>query len=255
MGQAIMRLVAAADDLQIVGVCVRAGAIDAAKKAAIDAGLASEPNVVSVPAEIVGDADVVIDFSLPSATAAVLEAALNARKPLVSGVTGLDASSRAAIRDASSKIPLLYDRNMSIGIAVMQKLLQQAASSLGSDFVASVNEVHHVHKVDAPSGTALKLGETVANSRGQAFADVYRYEPDSIRDRTSRSDIVFHVSRAGENPGEHTVTFTSDMESLELTHKVTNRQVFAKGALRAARWLADRPSGLYSVADMTPRSD
>lgn len=255
MGRTIMQLVAAEDDLKLVGVCVRNESIAAARKTASDAGLATLPRFVSEPSELVDEVDVVIDFSLPSATPAVLEAVLIAGKPLVSGVTGLDPASMDAVRDASTAVPVLYDRNMSIGIAVLQELLRQAATSLGDKFAASIAEVHHVHKVDAPSGTALKLGETVARSRGQAFADVYRYEPRGLVDRSSPSDIVYQVTRVGENPGEHTVTFSSDNESIALTHKVANRRVFAEGALRAARWLAGQPPGLYSVADMIDHSD
>jgi 4-hydroxy-tetrahydrodipicolinate reductase len=139
---------------------------------------------------------------------------------------------------------------MSIGIAVMQTLLQQAAKSLGSDYTASIEEIHHRHKVDAPSGTALKLGETVAKSRGQDFGAVYHYDPDGSGDKPSETDIVFTVGRLGENPGEHTVTFTNGMESLQLRHQVADRQVFASGALRAARWLVSRQPGLYSIADI-----
>lgn len=255
MGKSIMRQVAVADDLQLIGVCVRQESVELARQATLDTGLSNAPRIVCSPAEIVGEADVVIDFSLPIATPAVLEAVLSARKPLVSGVTGLDAATFAAVQEASKTIPLLYDRNMSIGIAVLQRLLQQAAKSLGSGFVASVAETHHVHKVDAPSGTALKLGETVAKSRGQEFADVYRYDPGGACERSSAADIVFHVSREGEIPGEHTVAFASEVESIELSHKVTNRSVFAQGALRAARWLAEKPPGFYQIGDLAKSCD
>jgi 4-hydroxy-tetrahydrodipicolinate reductase len=250
MGQAIMREIAASSDLQLAGVCIRPGNAAATADACADAGIPGLPNIVTEPAELIGEADVVVDFSLPDANQSILEATIAARKPLVCGVTGLDEGSMAAMQDASSRIPILYDRNMSIGIAVMQNLLRNAAASLGSDFTATVDEIHHRHKVDAPSGTALKLGETVARSRGQEFAAVYHYDPDAALGKPAQTDIVFTVSRLGENPGEHTVTFANDMESLELRHKVANRQVFASGALRAARWLVSRQPGLYSIADI-----
>ncbi|MEQ9561514.1 MAG: 4-hydroxy-tetrahydrodipicolinate reductase [Woeseiaceae bacterium] len=250
MGKAIMRQVAASNDLQLTGICVRPGNAAAAGEACTDAGISEPPRIVTAPAELPGNADVVVDFSLPDANRSVLEAAVAAHVPLVCGVTGLDQASMAAIRDASSRIPILYDRNMSIGIAVMQNLLRQAAASLGSEYTASIDEIHHRHKVDAPSGTALKLGETLAGSRGQDFTAVYHYDPDGTLGEPAATDIVFTVSRLGENPGEHAVTFANDMESLELRHKVTDRQVFASGALRAARWLVSRQPGLYSIADI-----
>jgi 4-hydroxy-tetrahydrodipicolinate reductase len=245
-----MRQIAASNDLKLAGVCVRQGNAAAAAEACADAGIAGRPSIVTEPAGLVGEADVVVDFSLPDANRSILEATIAARKPLVCGVTGLDEDSMAAMQNASSRIPILYDRNMSIGIAVMQNLLRQAATSLGSNFTASIDEIHHRHKVDAPSGTALKLGETLAKSRGQEFAAVYHFDPDGALSEPAATDIVFTVSRLGENPGEHTVTFANDMESLELRHKVADRQVFASGALRAARWLVSRQPGLYSVADI-----
>jgi 4-hydroxy-tetrahydrodipicolinate reductase len=140
-----------------------------------------------------------------------------------------------------------------MGIAVMHPLLRQAAPSLGAGYTASVSEIHHAPTVDAPSGTALKLGEVLAESRGQVFAEVFHYDPDGTGPAPTNSNIVFHASREGENPGEHAVLFTSGMESLELVHKVTNRLVFAEGALRAARWIVGQPPGLYTVADIVQR--
>jgi 4-hydroxy-tetrahydrodipicolinate reductase len=250
MGQAVMLQIAAAPDLALAGVCAREQGKAAAADAIVAAGLDSGVPVVADPAKIVPAADVVIDFSLPRAVGPVIAAAIAARKPLVCGVTGLDDAAVADIQAASQKIPLLYDRNMSIGIAVLSRLLQQACAALGSDFSASVAETHHRHKVDAPSGTALKLGEIVAKGRGQDFASVYRYDPQGKLGEPGTSDIVYAVRREGDNPGEHRICFTSDSESLELIHKVTDRKVFAEGAIRAARWLVAQPEGLYNVGDI-----
>jgi 4-hydroxy-tetrahydrodipicolinate reductase len=251
MGKAIMLEMAASKDLQLAGLCVRDGGIDDARRIAGEAGLPQSLRIVSDITELAGQADVIIDFSLPDASLSVLKASVDARRPLVSGVTGLDAAILAAFHKASQTIPLLYDRNMSVGVAVLQKLLQIAGASLGGDFAAGISETHHRHKVDAPSGTAIKLGEALAKSRGQNFADVYFYDPDNSRGKPSTSDIVFRARRLGENPGEHAITFSNELESLELKHTVASRQVFAHGALRAARWLADREPGFYSVADIT----
>ena len=185
-------------------------------------------------AALAAGADVVIDFSLPEATATVLETATRLKRPLVCGVSGLDAAQMAAIERASAHIPLVYDRNMSLGIAVLEKVVRDAAASLGDVFAVGISEVHHVHKKDAPSGTALKLGEAIARARGAADA----------------SFIEYRSERRGEVPGDHEVTMSSANERLTFAHSVTTRQVFADGALRAARWVAGRPAGRYSMQDV-----
>lgn len=250
MGQAIAAEIAASADLSLVGVCVR----ESGKAAAITqlkaiGGLPEVP-VVGQLQDILRKADVAIDFSLPDACVAVAAAAVQAKIPLVCGVTGLDAIKLSALLQASADIPLLYERNMSFGIALMQRLVQQAAAALGSEFSASIAEAHHRHKRDAPSGTALKLGETLAAARGQEFQAVYHYDPDGSLREPSAGDIVYSVSRQGENPGEHSVRFASDNETLQLTHQVTNRRVFALGALRAARWLVGQRAGFYGLRDI-----
>ena len=125
-----------------------------------------------------------------------------------------------------------------------------AAAALGSDFSASSAEVHHRHKRDAPSGTALKLGEALAAGRGEEFQAVYHYDPDGSQREPSAGDIVYSVTRQGENPGEHSVRFASENEILQLSHQVTNRRVFAQGALRAAAWLVGQRAGFYGLRDI-----
>jgi 4-hydroxy-tetrahydrodipicolinate reductase len=227
MGQAIVRAIGAHDDLSLAGLWVRdAGA----------GGFSAVPADATVSADIeavVAAADVVIDFSLPEATHDVLEAARRHRKPLVCGVSGLGEDLLAELDAAARAIPLVYDRNMSLGIAVLDALVRQAAAALGTAFDVEVHETHHVHKVDAPSGTALKLGEALAAARGGNAAD-----------------IRYVVERRGEVPGDHEVVFTSATETLRLAHSVTTRQVFADGALRAARWVVGQPPGRYLMRDV-----
>ena len=213
MGQAIMRAIDAADDLQISGVWARGESID----------------------EVVAASDVIIDFSLPGATATVLEAVSNRQTPLVCGVSGLDESLWKAVEQAATVIPIVFDRNMSQGIAVLDDLVRRAAGSLGADFAAEVHETHHIHKVDSPSGTALQLGESITASRPQETGE------DAVR---------YQVERRGEVPGDHTVIFSSATETLTLGHSVTTRQVFADGALRAARWVVGQPPGLYRMRNV-----
>lgn len=183
---------------------------------------------------LVGGADVLIDFSLPEATEQVLASVERYGRALVCGVSGLSSDQVAQIQEAAMSVPIVYDRNMSLGIAVLQRAVSDAARSLGPDFAVSIAEVHHVHKKDAPSGTALKLGETIATARGEA----------------DTASIAFESERRGEVPGDHEVVLESPTERLTFAHSVTTRDVFAEGAVRAAAWVVDQPPGLYSMRDV-----
>ena len=174
-----------------------------------------------------------IDFSLPEALDTVLAAALEHGVPLVCGVSGLSDAQLKALDEASSTIAVVYDRNMSLGIAVLENLVREAARALGDGFEAQIHETHHVHKVDAPSGTALKLGEAIAEVRG--------VDPASIS---------YESERRGEVPGDHEVILASATERLTLAHSVTTRRVFADGALHAARWVAGRSPGMFTMHDV-----
>lgn len=240
MGREIQSCVAESEDLQVASLWMRDGSADDN----------DTPYVRSTSlASVLAPADVAIDFTLPTATDQVIAAAIEADIPLVCGVSGLTAESRQRMHDAAKIIPILYDRNMSLGIAVMQQFLQLAGATLGGQFEAEIHETHHEHKIDAPSGTALQLGETLAASRGQDFADVYHYDEAGDSAPTS-GDIHFEVTRRGEVAGEHTVILRSDDETLSMTHEVTDRRVFASGATKAARWLVTQPPGLYSLQDL-----
>lgn len=212
MGRAIAASIEQQADLDLAGIWSRDGNLD----------------------EIVALADVVIDFSLPEGTEQVLDAVVSYNKPLVCGVSGLNDAQMTTLENAARVVPVLYDRNMSLGVAVLERLLREAVVALGPGFDVEISETHHVHKKDAPSGTALKLGEAVAEARGDSDTSAIRYE----------------VERRGEVPGDHEITLRSPTEVLRLAHSVTTRQVFADGALRAARWLVNREAGLYSMADV-----
>ncbi len=212
MAQAVAQSIERHSELGLTGIWQRGGDIDA----------------------LVATADVVVDFSMPDGTEAVVEAAVKHEKPLVCGVSGLSDKQMAKLDAAANKIPLVFDRNMSIGIAVLERTVRDAAASLGPDFTVDISETHHVHKKDAPSGTALKLGEAIAESRGES----------------GTGQIRFEVERRGEVPGDHEVVMRSATERLSFAHSVTTRQVFADGALRAAQWLVEQPPGLYSMQDV-----
>jgi 4-hydroxy-tetrahydrodipicolinate reductase len=239
MGQEIQRCISNSDDLVLAGIWARAGDTDESPISALQSD-----NLSSV----LSSAQVAIDFTLPEVTEDVVRAATRTKTPLVCGVSGLAEPVRQIMTNAAEEIPILYDRNMSIGVAVMQQLVQLAGAALGHQFEAEIHETHHMHKLDAPSGTALQLGEALAASRGQAFAEACHYDPCG-NTKPAKGQIHFDVSRRGEVPGEHTVLFKSANESLSLMHKVDDRRVFAVGAIRAARWLVNQPPGLYCMQD------
>jgi 4-hydroxy-tetrahydrodipicolinate reductase len=213
-------------------------------------GLESQVILTADPLEALRGADVAIDFSLPQATRAVLEAACASGCPLVLCTTGLDAGIDDAVAEAAGQIPLLRAANTSLGVAVLARLAGEAARMLGESYDVEILDIHHRGKRDIPSGTALQLGRAAAAARGQDFAAARELRGET-RDGPRRSgSIGFAALRGGDIPGEHTVLFAGDGEMVELTHKVRDRATFARGALAAARWLAGRSAGLYGMDDV-----
>lgn len=193
-------------------------------------------------------ADVAVDFSLPEATDAVLAACVSRRLPVVIGTTGLTDRQRAALEYAATQIAVLYSANMSVGLNLLRKLAADAASVLGPDYDVEILDVHHRHKKDAPSGSALELGAAVIEGRGlQGSAEIGRRPGDGPREAGA---VGYASLRGGDVVGEHTVYLAGPGERVELTHRVTDRAAFAQGALRAARWLAGRALGLYRMDDV-----
>jgi 4-hydroxy-tetrahydrodipicolinate reductase len=241
MGRALLESAAGQEGLAVTSLWARSA--ESAR------GVGAEDHVlVSADLDaVLAAADVLVDFSLPEANERVVAAVLEHAKPLVCGVSGLDAQEQERLRRAGGRVGVVYDRNMSLGIAVLDGLVRQAAAALGENFEITVQESHHLHKRDAPSGTALKLGESIAGALGREFADVCFYDPDGSGGEAPPGAIRFEVERRGDIPGDHTVSLTSATERLTLGHSVTTRRVFADGALRAARWVAGQPPGLYSM--------
>ncbi|MDE2234122.1 MAG: 4-hydroxy-tetrahydrodipicolinate reductase [Gammaproteobacteria bacterium] len=194
--------------------------------------------------------DVVVDFSTPAASAAALEICASARKPMVIGVTGLDAEFRKRLQAAASHIPVLVAPNMSLGAALLQQFSWFAAHALGGNAAVQILDRHHQHKKDAPSGTALALGEAVAEGWGVSLRDHAHYTRQLENIQAHPGEILFVSVREGEIVGDHSVTFTRGAEHLELTHHAHDRSVFAFGALTAARWIASRQPGLYGMSDV-----
>ncbi len=194
--------------------------------------------------------DAIIDFSTPDALATPLAIALERRIALVCGTTGLSAAQMDELKAAASRIPVLWSANFSIGVALLKRMAAMAAAQLGPDFDAEILEVHHRHKKDAPSGTALALGRAIAETRGHGFDDVARYSRDRVGEPRADHEIGFAVMRAADVVGEHTVLFASAGERLELTHRASSRSIFASGAVRSAVWLARQGAGWYDISDV-----
>lgn len=191
--------------------------------------------------------DALIDFTAPSATAEHAAFAVQHKKPLVVGTTGLGAKEEEALAQAALRVPVLYSANMSLGINLLAALVEQAAARLGVDFDIEIFEAHHRNKTDAPSGTALLLGRAAAKGRGIALADTMTLDRQGVR---KAGDIGMSVFRGGDVVGDHTVVFAGNGERIELAHKASSRALFAKGAVQAALWLKNRPAGFYTMRDV-----
>jgi 4-hydroxy-tetrahydrodipicolinate reductase len=194
--------------------------------------------------------DVAIDFTLPAATLANLEAAAEAGVAYVTGTTGFSEEERSRIADCASRIPVLWAPNFSVAVNVLAWLAREAARKLGPAYDAEIFELHHSAKRDAPSGTALRLGEAIAEGRGQRLSDHLVLERAGDIGPRPDGAIGIQTLRGGDDPGEHTVLFAGIGERLELVHRSKTRDHLARGALRAALWLMGRPAGLYGIEEM-----
>ncbi len=195
-------------------------------------------------------ASALIDFTRPEATFGYLQACVSAKVPLVIGTTGFDEAGRARIRDAAGKIPVVFAPNMSVGVTLLLKLAELAARVLDEDYDIEIVEAHHRHKIDAPSGTALGLGQAVARALGRDLAQCAVYGREGTTGERDPKSIGFATVRGGDIVGDHTLLFAGTGERVELTHKASSRATFAQGALRAAKWLQGRAPGLYDMRDV-----
>ena len=194
--------------------------------------------------------DVLIDFTRPEATLEYLNTCVTAGKSMVIGTTGFDNKGLEVINNAAQQIPVVFAPNMSVGVNLSLKLLDMAARVIGEDADIEIVETHHRHKVDAPSGTALKMGEVVANALGRDLSTCAVYGREGIEEPRDRQTIGFSTIRGGDVVGEHTVSFFMEGERVEITHKASSRLTFANGAVRAAGWLEGQSAGLYSMQDV-----
>jgi 4-hydroxy-tetrahydrodipicolinate reductase len=196
------------------------------------------------------DFDVLIDFSRPEASLNAISICKNSGKAMVIGTTGFSDEELEVINQAATQIPIVFAPNMSVGVNLTLKLLETSAKVIGHDSSIEVIETHHRYKVDSPSGTALKMGEVVANALGRDLADCAIYGREGIDEPRDLNTIGFSSIRGGDVVGDHTVTFFMDGERVEITHKASSRMIYANGAVRAANWLHEKPSGLYSMQDV-----
>ena len=220
-----------------------AGGTDRAGSGEIAPGIA----ITSDPLALAEKSDVLIDFSVPGALAAHLDACIAARKPVLIGTTGLEAVHHALIDQAAQVIPVLQTGNTSLGVNLLAALVEKAAAGLGDEWDIEIVEMHHRHKVDAPSGTALLLGEAAARGRGIALADHSERGRDGITGARAKGAIGFAALRGGSVAGDHQVIFATEGERIEIGHRAENRTIFARGAIKGAQWLIGRPAGRYDM--------
>lgn len=251
MGRTLIGLIDEAEDLSLGAAFERADS----PVLGSDAGQLAGARVLGVPitndvAAAVGDFDVLIDFSVPEATLALLPAVVEADRKLVIGTTGFDGVGQAEIAKAAQSIAVLKAPNMSMGVNVVFKLIEMAAEALGDEVDVEVIEAHHRHKIDAPSGTAVRMGEILAHALGRDLERNAIYGRRGITGERDRRTIGFSVIRGGDIVGEHTVIYAGTGERIEITHRAQSRANFAQGALRAARFLKNKQNGLFDMQDV-----
>lgn len=228
MGQSILRCAAAEDEIKVFGT--------------LDKGDSIKDHLQS--------GAVIIDFTSHSATPLFVKAAEEVGCPMVIGTTGFTDSERSMIVRASKSIPIVLASNMSVGVNLLFKLVQMMSSALKADFDIEVIEKHHRHKKDSPSGTATRLVELIAQEKKVELSKAARYGRSGDIGERKKDEIGIHSIRGGDFVGEHTIVFAGDGETLEITHKASSREIFAKGALKAARWVAFAKPGLYDMQDV-----
>jgi 4-hydroxy-tetrahydrodipicolinate reductase len=250
MGRALLEAMLAATDLRLAAALDRPGSPALGRDAGELVGAQLGVPVSDDVAAALKDADVLVDFTRPEATLGHLAACRRAGVAMVIGTTGFDTAGRQAIRDAAADIPIVFAPNMSVGVNLVLKLLDTAARVLAEGFDVEIIEAHHRHKVDAPSGTALAMGEVIAQALQRDLRTCAVYGREGVTGERQAQTIGFATVRGGDIVGEHTVLFAGLGERVEITHKASSRMTFALGALRAARFLADKDNGLHDMQDV-----
>ena len=251
MGLALVRQIAVTEGAALAGGVDLAGHPALGQDLGTLAGLGPQGAALTADAEALARAaDVLLDFTLPRSVVGHAELAARLGKPIVVGTTGTNAEEDARIRRAAAKTALLRAANMSVGVNLLLALARQTAAALNADFDIEIVEMHHRHKVDAPSGTALALGRAAAAGRQAEHDKLAVRGRDGITGERVRGTIGYAALRGGNVAGEHSVIFAADNERVELTHRATDRSIFARGAVTAALWLPGKPAGFYSMAEV-----
>ncbi len=251
MGRMLVQVVSETESCVLAGASEAAGSPHIGDDTGILAGIGTnDVAITDDAATMFASVDAVIDFTVPDATAIHAALAAQAGCALIAGTTGLEATHRAALDAAGKSVPVVWASNMSSGVNLMFAVTERVARALDPDFDIEIVEMHHKHKVDAPSGTALSLGEAAARGRGVDFDAVKTLSREGITGARDRGTIGFASLRGGDVVGEHSVVFAGAGERIELTHRATDRGIFARGAVRAARWTSGRAPGFYAMADV-----
>jgi len=251
MGLCLIKAVLLTKNASLTAVVSRPDSIAIGKDAGELAGIgAAGIQVVTDLAAVMDEFDVLIDFTRPDASLVFIEQCRRAGKKVVIGTTGYNDDQKAQINKAAEDIAIVLAPNFSVGVNLSLKLLEMAAKVMGDTTDIEIIEAHHRHKVDAPSGTALRMGEVIANTLGRDLKECAIYGREGNTGERDAKTIGFSTIRAGDIVGEHTVMFADDGERLEITHKASSRMTFANGAVRAAVWLADKDRGLYDMQDV-----
>lgn len=248
MGQAIIAQLADSPGLALAGAVERAGHPSCGRAAG--PGHSDTLTICSNIGAIAHKCDVLIDFSAPSALAVTLEAAQDGHCAVLIGTTGLESAHHLAIDEAARHIAVLQAANTSLGVTLLARLVEQAARALGPEWDIEIADLHHRMKVDAPSGTALSLGEAAAAGRGIDLASHRTSGRDGITGARVEGQIGFAALRGGSAAGDHLVLLATEGERIELWHRAESREIFARGALKAAQWLSGKPAGRYAMADV-----
>jgi 4-hydroxy-tetrahydrodipicolinate reductase len=250
MGRALLEAIARAPDMRLTAALERAGSPYLQRDAGELIGAPSGIQITEDVASALADADVLIDFTRPEGTLAHLAACRPRHVKMVIGTTGFSAEQREAFKAASGDISIVLAPNMSVGVNLTFKLLEMAAEVLSDGYDIEIVEAHHRHKVDAPSGTALRMGEVIARTLGRDLSEVAVYGREGNTGERAASTIGFATVRGGDIVGDHTVIFAGTGERVEISHKASSRATFAEGALRAARFLAGKHSGMFDMQDV-----
>ena len=250
MGQMLVDAVCADPNMTLVGALDHASSPALGQDAGAFAGRTTGVVIQSNLATALAGAHVLIDFTRPEGTLAHVQAASAAGVAVVIGTTGFSDEQKAQLQHASATTAMVMAPNMSVGVNVTLKLLEMAAKAMPTGYDIEIIEAHHRHKVDAPSGTALKMGEVVAHALGRDLKDCAVYGRDGVTGERDPSTIGFATIRGGDIVGDHTVLFAGTGERIEITHKSSSRATYAQGSLRAARFLADKSSGMYDMFDV-----